>query len=106
MFIKKQDKAAVKTNDNLNFNNDKTTDRLNVNKLKINVEASIEVCGVITYSQAKSTATDTAANMKSSLDKVASCNLNKLKTLKFVVKSNKKEKDFMSKKKGKRQAHM
>jgi ribosomal protein L21 len=100
-----QDKAAAKTSDNLNFNSDKTTDMPNVDKLKIDVEAFIEVYVVITHSQSKSTAIDTtAADVKSSSDKVASCNLDEPKTLKFVVKSSKKEKDSTSKRKGKRQA--
>ncbi len=100
-----QDKATAKTSDDLNFNSDKTTNMTDINKLKIDVEASIEVYGVITRSQAKSTAIDTAtANVKSLSDKVASRDLNKPKTLKFIVKSSEKEKNFTLKKKSKRQA--
>jgi hypothetical protein len=76
-----QDKAAAKTSDDSNFNSDKTTDRPDVNKLKINAKAFIEVCGVITHLQAKSTAINTVADIKSSSDKVVSCNLDELKTL-------------------------
>jgi hypothetical protein len=93
-----QDKVAAKTSDNSNFNSDKTTDRLDVNKLKIDVEASFEVCNVITCLQAKSTAIDTVANIKSLSDKVVSHNLNKLKILKSVIKNNIKEKDFICQK--------
>ncbi len=100
-----QDKAAAKTSDDLDSDSDKTTDMPDVNKLKIDVKASTEVCGVITRSQSKSTAIDTAAaDVKSSSDKVTSCNLDELKTLKSVIKSSKKEKDSTPKRKGKRQA--
>ncbi len=98
-----QDKVAVKTSDNLDFDSDKTTDM--PDKLKIDVMASTEVCGVITHSQSKSTAIDTAAaNVKSLSNKVASRDLDEPKTLKSVVKSSEKEKDSTPKRKGKRQA--
>jgi hypothetical protein len=52
MFIEKtpQNKAAAKTSDNSNSDSDKTTDRLDVNKPKIDAEAFIKVYGVITRS--------------------------------------------------------
>jgi ribosomal protein L21 len=101
-----QDKAAVKTSDNSDSDSDKTTDMSDINKLKINAEAFIEVYSVITCSQAKSTTINTAAaNVKSSSDKVASRNFDEPKTLKFIIKNSKKEKNFMLKRKGKRQAH-
>ncbi len=43
-----QDKAAAKTSDDLNSDSDKTTDIPDINKLKINVVAFTEVCGIIT----------------------------------------------------------
>jgi hypothetical protein len=101
-----QNKAIIKISNDLNSDNDKITDRLDINKLKIDVKAFIKVFNIITRLQTKSTATDTVTNIKSLSDKVVSCNLNKLKTLKFIVKSSEKKKDFTLKKKGKKQAHM
>jgi hypothetical protein len=101
-----QNKATAKTSNNSDFNSDKITNIPDINKLKIDVKAFIKVCGIITCLQTKSTTIDTVANKKSLSNKGTCHNLDKLKTLKFVIKSSKKEKDSTSKRKSKRQTRI